>query len=70
MRCRDRRGGVGKRQYICHAVISMTVSFRIRQLMCWMKAVQKVKLRGFKVPENIVGTEIRCGKLEQEKKRR
>ena len=27
----------------------------------------KVKLRGFKVPENIVGTEIRCGKLEQEK---
>ena len=22
-------------------VISMTVSFRIRQLMCWMKAVQK-----------------------------
>ena len=27
----------------------------------------KVKLRGFKEPENIVGTEIRCGKLEQEK---
>ena len=27
----------------------------------------KVKLIRFKVPENIVGTEIRCGKLEQEK---
>ena len=31
------------------------------------ESCSKVKLRGFKVPENIVGTEIRCGKLEQEK---
>ena len=31
------------------------------------QSCSKVKLRGFKVPENIVGTEIRCGKLEQEK---
>ena len=30
------------------------------------ESCSKVKLRGFKVPENIVGTEIRCGKLEQE----
>ena len=29
------------------------------------ESCSKVKLRGFKVPENIVGTEIRCGKLEQ-----
>ena len=31
------------------------------------ESCSKVNLRGFKVPENIVGTEIRCGKLEQEK---
>ena len=31
------------------------------------ESCSKVKLRGFKVPENIVGTEIRCGKVEQEK---
>ena len=31
------------------------------------ESCSKVKLRGFKVPENIVGTEIRCGKLELEK---
>ena len=31
------------------------------------ESCSRVKLRGFKVPENIVGTEIRCGKLEQEK---
>lgn len=31
------------------------------------ESCSKVKLRGFKVPENIVETEIRCGKLEQEK---
>ena len=31
------------------------------------ESCSKVKLRGFKVPENIVGTEIRCGRLEQEK---
>ena len=31
------------------------------------ESCSKVKLRGFKVPENIVGTEIRCVKLEQEK---
>ena len=31
------------------------------------ESCSKVKLRGFKVQENIVGTEIRCGKLEQEK---
>ena len=31
------------------------------------ESCSKVKLRGFKVPENIVRTEIRCGKLEQEK---
>ena len=31
------------------------------------ESCSKVKLRGFKVPESIVGTEIRCGKLEQEK---
>ena len=31
------------------------------------ESCSKIKLRGFKVPENIVGTEIRCGKLEQEK---
>ena len=31
------------------------------------ESCSKVKLRGFKVPENIVGTEIRCGELEQEK---
>ncbi len=31
------------------------------------ESCSKVKLRGFKVPENIVGTEIRRGKLEQEK---
>ena len=31
------------------------------------ESCSKVKLRGFKVPETIVGTEIRCGKLEQEK---
>ena len=31
------------------------------------ESCSKVKLRGFKVPENIVGTEIRCRKLEQEK---
>ena len=31
------------------------------------ESCSKVKLRGFKVPENIVGAEIRCGKLEQEK---
>ena len=31
------------------------------------ESCSKVKLRGFKVPENLVGTEIRCGKLEQEK---
>ena len=31
------------------------------------ESCSKVKLRGFKVPENIVGTEIRCEKLEQEK---
>ena len=31
------------------------------------ESCSKVKLRGFNVPENIVGTEIRCGKLEQEK---
>ena len=31
------------------------------------ESCSKVKLRGFKVPENIVGTELRCGKLEQEK---
>ena len=31
------------------------------------ESCSKVKLRGFKVLENIVGTEIRCGKLEQEK---
>ena len=31
------------------------------------ESCSKVKLRGFKVPENIVGTEICCGKLEQEK---
>ena len=31
------------------------------------ESCSKVKLRGFKVPENIVGTEIHCGKLEQEK---
>ena len=31
------------------------------------ESCSKVKLRGFKVPEIIVGTEIRCGKLEQEK---
>ena len=31
------------------------------------ESCSKVKLRGFKVPENIVGTEIRCGKLVQEK---
>ena len=31
------------------------------------ESCSKVKLRGFKVPGNIVGTEIRCGKLEQEK---
>ena len=31
------------------------------------ESCSKVKLRGFKVPENIVGTEIRYGKLEQEK---
>ena len=31
------------------------------------ESCSKVKLRGFKVPENIVETEMRCGKLEQEK---
>ena len=31
------------------------------------ESCSKVKLRGFKVPDNIVGPEIRCGKLEQEK---
>ena len=31
------------------------------------ESCSRVKLRGFKVPENIVETEIRCGKLEQEK---
>ena len=31
------------------------------------ESCSKVKLRGFKVPENIVETESRCGKLEQEK---
>ena len=31
------------------------------------ESCSKVNFRGFKVPENIVGTEIRCGKLEQEK---
>ena len=31
------------------------------------ESCSKVKLRGFKVPENIVETEMRCGKLEQAK---
>ena len=31
------------------------------------ESCSKVKLRGFKVPENIVETEMRCGKVEQEK---
>ena len=31
------------------------------------ESCSKVKLRGFKVPENIIETEMRCGKLEQEK---
>ena len=31
------------------------------------ESCSRVKLRGFKVPENIVETEMRCGKVEQEK---
>ncbi len=56
-----------EQQYLCQNVILRIVICRIRRSTCWTKRVQKVSLKGYKVPENFRSLEDLIKDLEKQK---